>query len=584
MPVVEVPTEFTNDEEKVFRDNLQNQQEEYMQTENNGWQQPEKKQQNFPSPTLPSPNDNSNNPFLEEKIKYHEKNLPELPLEIEKKECQKKIDDLKKQLEKAKKGKENNQNNPQTVAEITKLKSEIEALKKDKDMDSSEKQLGLRKKLEKAKANNAVVGGGILAIVGLTATFFIVKGLEPLKALIFDLLYSRYYGVIIYVRIFDGELTKGQKIKFRTNPQKVYQVERVGVKTPKEVKVGDTALDLNNNSSPLEGYQEVKPNVYSNLYPSDSSEYKEFKKSLEELQVQDSSLSLETIDSQLLGSGFRCGFLGLLHREIICERLEKEFNCEIITTPPSITYRVIFSNGEIVETNNPQRIPTKDKIKNIEELFISLNIATSEEHLGAISQLCQNKRVHRSSAYERAKVACEQLKMTLSQQTFTVPIQATIGNQVIARETLPALKKHVTGNMYVSAKSQPSSFENNQPPSDNSEIQQLKLQLNVVKNQLNNLTNDPQKSQLEDKITTLENKVKDLTNTDKSTIQQLEQEIKEIKEELKNNDKPNDNPHPTDKKEAKLRYAGKGAINEAVFSNVFLEDTFKQGLKVFYVD
>ncbi|CAJ0886474.1 6899_t:CDS:2 [Entrophospora sp. SA101] len=214
------------------------------------------------------------------------------------------------------------------------------------------------------------------------------------------------------------------------------------------VKVGDTALNLNNNSSPLEGYQEVKPNVYSNLYPGDSSQYKEFKKSLEELQIQDSSLSLETIDSQLLGPGFRCGFLGILHREIICERLEKEFNCEIITTPPSINYQVIFANGEIIETNNPQKIPTKDKVKNIEELFISLNITTSEEHLGAISQLCQNKRVHRSFAYDRAKVVCEGLKTTLNQQTFTVPIQAAIGNQVIARETLPALKKHVTGNMY----------------------------------------------------------------------------------------------------------------------------------------
>jgi len=160
----------------------------------------------------------------------------------------------------------------------------------------------------------------------------------------------------------------------------------------REVKVGDTVFDPNNNVFPLAGYQEIKPNVYSNLYPSDSSQYKEFKKSLEELQIQDSSLSLETIDSQLLGPGFRCGFLGLLHREIICERLEKEFDCEIITTPPSINYQVIFSNGEKLETNNPQKIPTKDKIKSIAELFINLNITTPEEHLGAISQLCQNKR------------------------------------------------------------------------------------------------------------------------------------------------------------------------------------------------
>src|SRR3954452_17479438 len=129
----------------------------------------------------------------------------------------------------------------------------------------------------------------------------------------------------------------------------------------REVKVGDTVIDLNNSSQPLEGYQEIKPNVYSNLYPGDSSQYKEFKKSLEELQVQDSSLSLEPIDSQLLGPGFRCGFLGLLHREIICERLQKEYNCEIITPPPSITYRVVFGDSEVLETNNPQKISTKDK-------------------------------------------------------------------------------------------------------------------------------------------------------------------------------------------------------------------------------
>ena len=369
-------------------------------------------------------------------------------------------------------------------------------------------------------------------------------GKENLKALIFDLLYSRYYGVIIYTRIFEGELEKGQKVKFYTNQQKAYQVERVGVKTPKEVlkdklitgeigwfsanirdmrevKVGDTILDLNNNSLPLEGYQEIKPNVYSNLYPGDSSKYKEFKKSLEELQIQDSSLSLEAVDSHLLGPGFRCGFLGLLHREIVCERLEKEFSCEIITTSSSVNYRVILSNGEVIETNNPQKIPTRDKIKSFKELFISLNIATPEEYLGAISQLCQNKRgiyqsqewktgslyqlnyhlpfaefildfhdkiksvshgyasfdyqiigfyssdivkidillnnqlvpdlsflVHRKFAYERAKIVCEKLKKTLNLQTFTVPIQACIGKQVIARETLPALKKNVTGNLY----------------------------------------------------------------------------------------------------------------------------------------
>ncbi|RHZ35278.1 hypothetical protein [endosymbiont GvMRE of Glomus versiforme] len=363
-----------------------------------------------------------------------------------------------------------------------------------------------------------------------------------LKALIFDLLYSRYYGVIIYTRIFKGELIKGHKIKFHANQQKVYQIEKVGVKTPREVlkgklitgeigwftanirdmrevKVGDTVFDLDSNFLPFAGYQEIKPNVYSNLYPSESSQFKEFEKALRELQIQDSSLSLETIDSKLLGPGFRCGFLGLLHREVVCERIQKEYDCEIITTSPSITYRIIFSDGKSLETNNPQKIPLKAKA--IEELFISLNIITPEEYLGDISQLCRNKRgvyqsqewkagllyqlnyhlpfaefiidfhdkiksishgyasfnyqlisfqpsdivkvdillnnqlvpdlsflVHRNFAYGRAKLVCEKLKTTLNRQTFMVPIQAIIGNQVIARETLPALKKNVTGNLY----------------------------------------------------------------------------------------------------------------------------------------
>ncbi|CAI2173971.1 249_t:CDS:2 [Funneliformis geosporum] len=277
------------------------------------------------------------------------------------------------------------------------------------------------------------------------------KNQKPLKALIFDLLYNRYYGVIIYVRIFEGELTKGQKIKFYTNQQKVYQAERVGVKIPKEIlKNKLVAGEIDHHISPLAGYQEIKPNVYSNLYPSESSQFKEFKKYLEELQVQDSSLSLESVDSQLLGSGFRCGFLGLLHREIICERLQKEYNCEIITTPPSITYRVVFNNGEILETSNPQKISAKGKIKSIEELLVNLEITTPEEHLGDILQICQNKRgiLHRDAAYDRAKVICENLKKTLNRQTFAVPVQACIGNQVIARETLPALKKNVISRIH----------------------------------------------------------------------------------------------------------------------------------------
>ncbi|CAG8542005.1 370_t:CDS:2, partial [Racocetra persica] len=189
-----------------------------------------------------------------------------------------------------------------------------------------------------------------------------------LKALIFDLLYSRYYG-----------------------PQpKSLPSGKIG--NIREVKVGETVLDINNDSPPLAGYQESKPNVYSNLYPGDSSQYKEFGKALVELQVQDSSLSLEKIDSQLLGPGFRCGFLGLLHREIICERMQKEYQCEIIITPPSITYRVTYQNGKVAEIINPQKILPNQKIKLIEELFISCLVTTPLEYLGTISQLCQNKR------------------------------------------------------------------------------------------------------------------------------------------------------------------------------------------------
>ncbi|CAG8549510.1 4752_t:CDS:2 [Racocetra fulgida] len=238
----------------------------------------------------------------------------------------------------------------------------------------------------------------------------------------------------------------------------------------REVKVGETVLDINNDSPPLAGYQESKPNVYSNLYPGDSSQYKEFEKALVELQVQDSSLSLEKIDSQLLGPGFRCGFLGLLHREIICERMQKEYQCEIIITPPSIIYRITYQNGKTAEIINPQKVLPNQKIKLIEELFISCLITTPLEYLGAISQLCQNKRgvylllnkqivadlsffVHENFAYERARLLCEKLKTTLNPQNFVVPIQACIGNKIIARETLPALKKNVTAKLYAKQKS-----------------------------------------------------------------------------------------------------------------------------------
>ncbi|CAH1766035.1 2584_t:CDS:2 [Entrophospora sp. SA101] len=191
----------------------------------------------------------------------------------------------------------------------------------------------------------------------------------PLKALIFDLLYNQYRGVIIYVRIFSGELKVKQKIKFFSN-QKIYQVEKIGVKTPQEVEkdrliteirdtqAGDTIVDINTeNPTPLPGYQKLKPNIYSNLYPNDSSEFNEFKKALLELQLQDSSLTLEGIESNILGPGYCCGFLGLLHREIVQGRIKQEYDLELILTAPTVNYRLVLNNGKAIEAANPQKMP-----------------------------------------------------------------------------------------------------------------------------------------------------------------------------------------------------------------------------------
>jgi len=365
-----------------------------------------------------------------------------------------------------------------------------------------------------------------------------------LKALVFDLFYNKYNGIIIYVRIFKGKLNLKQKIKFFKNNEKKYQVEKIGVKTPKEIlknelitgeigwfsaniknikeiKIGDTVMDFDSLEKPLEGYEEIKPNVFSNLYPENSEQYKNFCKSLEELHIQDSSLVLEKIDSNLLGLGFRCGFLGLLHREIICERLKKEYNQEIIITSPNINYKIFFFNGKVLETNNPQKINFYDRIKKIEELFISININVQEKYLEKIFELCKKKRgiyqfknwkmdslyvvnyhlpfsefildfhdkiksisngyasfdykkvdfresdiekvdialngqiisdlsffAHKYSSYKRSKDICQNLKKTLNKQNFSLSIQAIINNKIIVRETLTALSKNVTGNLY----------------------------------------------------------------------------------------------------------------------------------------
>lgn len=367
---------------------------------------------------------------------------------------------------------------------------------------------------------------------------------KQLKALIFDLLYDQYRGMIVYVRIFNGELKLKQKVKL-LNSSKSYQVEKLGVKTPREVEkenlitgeigwftanirdirdtqVGDTIVDISNeNPVSLPGYQKLKPNIYSNFYPNDTSEFNDFKKALLELQLQDSCLTLENVESNILGSGFCCGFLGLLHREIIQERIKQEYSLEVILTAPTTNYRLMLSNGTTIEATNPQKMPEWGKVKAVQELFINLMIITPQEYIGSIMELCQHKRgtyqdtqlktdiwwqvnyelpfaefvvdfsdqlkslsrgfascdyqfigfrpakivridillngqivpdlsflVHQQFAEERSRAICQRLKETLSRQSFAVPIQACIGSKVIARETLSALKKNVTGNLY----------------------------------------------------------------------------------------------------------------------------------------
>jgi GTP-binding protein LepA len=240
-----------------------------------------------------------------------------------------------------------------------------------------------------------------------------------LRALIFDLLYDKYHGVIVYVRIFEGSMKLKQKIKFLNNG-KIFQIEKIGIKKPenvlknnlfigeigwfsaniremKDVKVGDTVSDAKEITIPLPGYQTLKPNLYSNIYSENTENYKELKKAIEELQMQDSSLHLEPIESNLLGSGFRCGFLGLLHKEIIEERIKQEYNLEIIITPPTVSYQLNLSNNKILEISNPQKFPDQSEIKSISELFILVEIITPQEYLGSVNTICQNKRgIHKS--------------------------------------------------------------------------------------------------------------------------------------------------------------------------------------------
>lgn len=237
----------------------------------------------------------------------------------------------------------------------------------------------------------------------------------PLKALIFDSYYDSYKGVVTYIRVFDGVVKPGTKIKLM-NTNKVYDVTEVGVFTPgplkveelragdvgylsaairnvKDARAGDTITEANRpTSDPLEGYRPAIPMVFSGIYPVDGAKYEALKEALEKLQLNDAALSFEPETSIALGFGFRCGFLGLLHMEIIQERIEREFNLDIITTAPSVVYKVAKTDGEIIEITNPTNLPEPSEISYMEEPEVKASIIAPSDYVGAIMELCQEKR------------------------------------------------------------------------------------------------------------------------------------------------------------------------------------------------
>lgn len=365
-----------------------------------------------------------------------------------------------------------------------------------------------------------------------------------LKALIFDSKYDNYKGVIIYTRIIDGEVKKGDIIRLM-NTGKKYEVTEVGVCAPgpvatevlragevgyicgsikqvSDARVGDTiTLDNDPTEEILPGYKKAQSMVYCGIYPAEGEKYENVKDALEKLQVNDAAFNFEPETSTALGFGFRCGFLGLLHMEIIVERLEREFNLAVITTSPSVIYRVVKSDGTVEMIQNPTNLPPVQEISYIEEPMVKADIMIPKEYVGSIMELCQERRgkmihmeyitetrvqlhyemplneviydffdalksktrgygsldyefiryessnvvkmdillnkdlvdafsmiVHESKAYARGRFVCEKLKEIIPMHQFEVPIQAAIGQKVIARETVKAYRKDVIAKCY----------------------------------------------------------------------------------------------------------------------------------------
>lgn len=367
---------------------------------------------------------------------------------------------------------------------------------------------------------------------------------QPLKALIFDSHYDPYKGVVVYVRVVDGQIKAGSKIKMMATG-KTFEVIEVGafmprmttvdelnvgdvgffvagMKTVGDTRVGDTVTDAKHpTAEPLPGYRKINPMVYCGLYPIETSDYNDLREALEKLQLNDASLSFEPETSSALGFGFRCGFLGLLHMDVIQERIEREFNIPLITTAPSVIYHVTLTNGETISIDNPSNYPEVGRIEYVEEPFVKASIIVPNDYVGTVMELCQTKRgefvnmeyldtsrvtiiyqvplseivydffdqlksgtkgyasfdyevsgyrksnlvkmdillngeqvdalsfiVHRDRAYNRGRIICEKLRQLIPRQMFEVPIQASVGTKVVARETVKAMRKNVLAKCY----------------------------------------------------------------------------------------------------------------------------------------
>ena len=368
---------------------------------------------------------------------------------------------------------------------------------------------------------------------------------KPLQALIFDSVYDPYKGVIIFVRVKEGTITKDTRIRMMATEAEEDVVEigtfgpgkfipcdelsagmvgyiTASLKNVKDTRVGDTVTDaLRPAAQPLPGYKKVNPMVYCGMYPADGAKYPDLRDALEKLQLNDAALQFEPETSVALGFGFRCGFLGLLHLEIIQERLEREYNLDLVTTAPSVIYKVYKTDGSVLDISNPSNLPDPSEIEHMEEPFVSAEIMVTTEFVGSIMKLCQERRgvylgmeymeqtrallkyelplneiiydffdalksrskgyasfdyelkgyvpstlvkldilinheevdalsfiVHEASSYERGRKMCEKLKDEIPRHLFEIPIQAAIGNKVIARETVKAMRKDVLAKCY----------------------------------------------------------------------------------------------------------------------------------------